>query len=172
MRRLLVLLIASFIVSCGTVAPRNKISPSEWVSFNHKTLYYAKETSKDSVYLNVKYGTYTYDDKSAETIPIAKSVFKQIANDLAKKNGKLFAVYDVSNFYESVAYNGITGISEVIVSNDIMFTENLDDSDVHRRTREDDGIVKKLENIKEAFDKGLINKQEYEQKKKEILEQY
>ena len=172
MRKLLVLLIASFVVSCGTVAPKNSIPPNEWVTFNHKTSYYTRETGKDSVYLNVKYGSYTFTDKSAETVPIAKSVFKQIANELAKKHGKPFAVYDVSNFYESVAYNGITGISTVLVSNDIMFTENLDDSDVHRRTREDGGIVKKLENLKEAFEKGLITKQEYEKKKKEILEQY
>ena len=169
---LLVLLIASLVVSCGTVAPKDKIPPNEWVTFNHKTSYFARETGKDSIYLNVKYGSYTFTDKSAETVPIAKSVFKQIANDLAETYGKPFAVYDVSNFYESVAYNGITGISTVIVSNDVMFTENLNDSDVHKRTRKDGGIVKKLENLKEAFDKGLINKQEYEQKKKEILEQY
>jgi len=111
-------------------------------------------------------------DKSIEILPIAKSSFKQIANDLAKEHGKPFAVYDVSNFHESIAYSNLTGISTVIVSNDIMSTENLDDSNVHRRTREDGGIVRKLENLKEAFDKGLINKQEYDQKRKDILEQY
>jgi len=176
MRKLLVLFLASFVVSCGTVAPRNKIAPNEWVTFNHKTSYYARETGKKSVYLNVKYGSYTFSDKSAETVPIAKSVFKQIANDLAKKHGKPFAVYDVSTFYESVAFNGIIGISTVIVSNDIKFTENLDDSDVLRKTGGDgdgDGdIVEKLEKLKEAFDKALITKQEYEQKKKQILKQY
>ena len=173
MRNLLVLFLASFVVSCGTVAPRNKIAPNEWVTFNHKTSYFAREAGKKSVYLTVKYGSYTFTDKSAETVPIAKSVFRQIANDLAKKHGKPFAVYDVSNFYESVAYNGIIGISTVIVSNDIKFTENLDDSNAHRRTGGDDGdIVEKLEKLKEALDKGLITEKEHEQKKKQILEQY
>jgi len=172
MRPLLVLFLTLFVVSCGTVAPRDKITPNDWVTFNHKTSYFARETGKDSVYLTVKYSSYTFTDKSAETVPVAKSVFKHIANELAKKHGKPVAAYDVSTFYESVAYNGITGISTVIVSNDIKFTENLEDSNVNRGTGKDSDVVEKLEKLKEAFDKGLITKQEYEQKKKQILEQY
>ncbi len=169
-----ILLLALFIVSCGSVAPRDKIAPNEWVTFNHKTSYCARETGKNYCYLTVKYGSYSFFDKSAENIPIAKSVFKQIANDLAKKHGKAFATYDVSNFYESVAYNGVTGVSTVIVSNDVKVTENHDDSDVQKRTEGggDNDIVARLEKLKEVFDKGLINKQEYEQKKKQIIEQY
>ena len=55
-----------------------------------------------------------------------------------------------------------------------MVTENLDDSDVNRRTGGggDGDIVARLEKLKEVFDKGLITKQEYEQKKKQIIEQY
>ena len=174
MRKLFVLALASLLVSCATAAPKNKIAPEEWIIFNSKTSYFARETGSNSVYLTVRYGAYTYTDKAAETIPIAKSVFKQVAKDLANKNGKPFAVYDVSAFYESAAYNDITGISTVIVSNGIKFSENMDGSDVQKETGEDGdaGFIEKLEKLKEAFDKGLITSQEYVQKKKQMLEEF
>ncbi len=171
MKTSLFLLIVLFLASCGTVAPRNNIPPNEWVAFNHKTSYSFQKTGKNSGYLNVKYSSYTFVDKSAENIPIAKSVFKQIANYLARKNGKVSAVYDDSSFYESSAYNGITGVSTVLVSNDVKFVDSYDNSDVQNKSENDD-LVNKLENLKRAFDKGLITKKEYENKRKEIIEQY
>ena len=59
MRTLLVVVSCFICVSCGAVAPKNKIPLNGWVTFNHKTSYYARETGKDRVYLNVKYGSYT-----------------------------------------------------------------------------------------------------------------
>ena len=38
--------------------------------------------------------------------------------------------------------------------------------------RDKDDLIKKLEKLKEAYDKGLITKDDYEKKKQEILQQY
>lgn len=119
-RTLSILLSVVLFTSCGSVAPMTKISASEWTTFNHKTKYAVENRSATEVYLTVKYSSYTFLDKSSEAIPTTRSLFKQIARDLGARRGRK-PVIDEDSFYSSTGYNGITGISETLVSNSVRF---------------------------------------------------
>jgi len=97
--------ISLFLISCGTVAPIEKISINDWQTYNHKTSFHVKRVEEGEVYLTVKYGSYTFADKSSEMAPTAKTVFDKVANQVAADNGYIRAAYEGNNFYESVAYN-------------------------------------------------------------------
>ncbi|GEM_PF-3282157 len=171
MRPRLAILLALFLISCGTVAPRDSIDPNQWVHHDHKTDYFARDTGENAAYLTVKYGSYTFTDKSAEMVSVAKTVFIQIAEELSRKRGQRFAVVNPSTFYESVAYNGVTGVSTVLVSNDVRFV--LTQATANGAPRQDAGdLPSRLEQLEKAFEAGLITKQEYEEKRQELLKQF
>ena len=170
--RILLLAVLLLTVACGTVTPPIDIAPDAWISYDHKTSYFVSDAGADSVRLTVKYASFTFLDKSAELLPVAKSVFQRISNELAEKRGTVRAVYDSSKFYESVAYNGVSGVSTALVSNELTFSAKADSSGTPTSAIEPVEIVQKLEALKKALDSGLITKEEYERKKKEILERY
>jgi|APTNR8051073442_1049403.scaffolds.fasta_scaffold93692_1 hypothetical protein len=157
------------LVACGSVTPRTPIAAGQWTQFDHKTDYAVSDVGPNEVYLTVKYGSYTFLDKSTEIMPTAKSVFVQIAQQLAQKRGRHAAINN-EKYYQSVAYNGITGISTALVSNDVTFSESENENSTEPHT--DSDLVKRLKALDQARKDGLISNTEYEQKKKEILQQW
>jgi hypothetical protein len=112
-----------FILSgCGSVAPRYSTDANTWVNFNHKTKYSFIKKNENEIYLTVIYSSYTFYDSSIEALPLTRGLFKQVALDLADKNKNQFTL-DESKFYESTGYNGLTGVSETLVSNSIYFVK-------------------------------------------------
>ena len=162
-----VFIITVFISSCGTVAPLETIAIDQWKTYNHKTSYYCKDIDDKNSHLTIKYGSYTFTDKSAENVPTAKTVFKQVANKISQEKGFSYVEYDPSGFYESVAYNGITGVSTVLISNEILFSNNTETGDSAESTNS--SLITKLQELKKAHDLGLINDSEYINSKKRIL---
>jgi hypothetical protein len=107
---------------CGSVAPRYSSDVNNWINFNHKTKYSFIKKNENETYLTVIYSSYTFYDTSIEAVPLVRGLFKQVALDLAEKNNKQFTL-DETKFYESTGYNGITGVSETLVSNSIYFVK-------------------------------------------------
>ena len=170
MRAILTAVLASLLISCGTVAPRDLIDATQWIQHDHKTDYFVRDTSDNTAYLTVRYASYTFLDKSTEMVPAAKSVFTHIAEQLSKKRQR-YAVVDPRSFYESVAYNGVTGVSTVLVSNDVRFT--LTPGAINGVTSPDsNNVVMRLEQLEKAFKAGLITKQEHEEKRQELMKQF
>lgn len=153
--------------ACGTVTPVKPIDASQWKSYNHKTDYSVRDKGENTVYLTVKYASYTFVDNSSELIPVAKSVFDHIAKEMASKKGR-YAAYNSGGFYKSVAYNGITGISTALISNTVHFVTTLKTND-SKSTAKDSNILSRLKRLEKAFHEGLISQQEYHRIREEIL---
>jgi hypothetical protein len=166
MRTVLCLVIITMVTGCGTVQPRNHIQSSSWTRYNHKTQYAVEIKSDSQIYLTVKYASYTFLDKTTEQLPTTKALFRQIANDLATARDGVAPSFDDKRFYESTAYNGIMGISTTLVSNDVQFKPT--DNNLKRDDAEDPDLAK-LRKLKQALEEGLISKEEYEQKKKQLI---
>lgn len=118
-------IILGFIIilgGCGSVAPRYSTDANSWINFNQKTKYSFIKKNENEIYLTVIYSSYTFSDKSIEAVPLVRGLFKQVVLDLTEKNNKQFTL-DESKFYESTGYNGLTGISETLVSNSIYFVK-------------------------------------------------
>jgi hypothetical protein len=103
-------------------------------------------------------------------LPTAKSVFISIAEQISNKRQR-YAVVDTRSFYESVAYNGVTGVSTVLVSNDVRFAFNPQKTNDIVNPGSTTVIVR-LEQLDKAFKAGLITKQEYDEKRRELLKQF
>ena len=170
MRLIFISLFCLLLVSCGTVAPRDTIDDTQWIKHDHKTDYFVRYTSDDTAYLTVRYASYTFLDKSTEMLPTAKSVFISIAEQISNKRQR-YAVVDTRSFYESVAYNGVTGVSTVLVSNDVRFAFNPQKTNDIVNPGSTTVIVR-LEQLDKAFKAGLITKQEYDEKRRELLKQF
>jgi hypothetical protein len=102
------------------VEPRTAIDSGAWVSLNRKIKYAVQNRGNGEIYLTLKYSSYTFLDKSAEAISMARGQFRQVAMDLARQRGRK-PVIDDQMYYESTGYNGITGISETLVANTVRF---------------------------------------------------
>ncbi|MCE9683056.1 SHOCT domain-containing protein [Halomonas alkalisoli] len=162
--------LASIIIilsACSSPAPRQGTDSSDWIEYNNNVTYSIDTRSEDEAYLTVRYVTYTFLDKSSEMVPTAKSNFMAIARDLA--GAERNAQVDESMFYKSLGYNGITGISSVIVSNDVRFS-SLSESNGNKYSASSSTLRERLIELNHLRVEGLITNEEYERLREKALQ--
>lgn len=176
MKKIVLILFCIMLTGCGTVTTLESVKESSWIEFDHKTRYSTKKTSVNTIYLTVEYSSYTFLDKSIELAPIAKKVFEEITNQIASDKGYPFVNYERKGFFESVGYNGLTGVSTVVVSNPVSFSKNeiiIESQEITQPLKTDDfELSKKLKELKSTYEKRLITEVEYNTKRKEIINNY
>lgn len=162
--------LASMIITlsaCSSPAPRQGTDGGDWIEYNNNVSYSIDARSDDEVYLTVRYATYTFLDKSSEMVPAAKSNFMAIAQDLA--GAERNAQVDESMFYQSLGYNGITGISSVIVSNDVRFSI-FSESNGNKYSGSGSTLRERLIELNYLRAERLITDEEYEELREKALQ--
>ena len=165
--RWMAFLFVSFALSaCSSPSPRSDVSADDWIEYNSNVRYSVTHKSEDQIYLTIRYVTYTFLDKSAEMIPAAKTNFMAIAQDLAGDYRE--AKVDQASFYQSLGYNGITGISSVIVSNNVRF-RSRHQSGEEQPINADAELRIRLIEAERLRSEELITEQEYEALRRRAL---
>ena len=105
--------------ACASVKPLDAVK--NWKRYDMKTRYAVRETEVDSAYLTVEYAPFTVLNKTAETVPAAKAAFKQIAVQIARERGYGSVTVVPDSYYVSADHGGVSGVTRVLVSNEIHF---------------------------------------------------
>jgi hypothetical protein len=119
MRRTAIVALALLAASCASVKPLDSVK--NWKRFDMKTRYAVRETEQDSAYLTVEYAPFTVLNKTAETVPAAKTIFKKIAVKLAQERGYRSVTVVPDSYYVAADHGGASGVTRVLVSNEIHF---------------------------------------------------